>query len=48
MIKNDLKCPKCGKTLLRAYSMAVRSVTCKCGRTIDLKFIVKEATDKND
>ena len=37
MIKKDLKCPRCGKTLLRGYSMAVLSVTCKCGCCTDLK-----------
>ena len=37
MIKKDLKCPRCGKTLLRGYSMAVSSVTCKCGCCTDLK-----------
>ena len=37
MIKKDLKCPRCGKTLLRGYSMAVVAVTCKCGAHIDIK-----------
>lgn len=37
MIKKDLKCPQCGKTLLRLYGTAVRSVTCACGCSVDLK-----------
>lgn len=37
MIKKDLKCPKCGKTLLRGYSAAIYSVSCRCGGTIYLK-----------
>lgn len=37
MIKKDLKCPQCGKTLLRLYGAAVRSVTCACRCSVDLK-----------
>lgn len=37
MIKEQVKCPKCGKVLLRGYSMAITAVICKCGATIDLK-----------
>ena len=37
MIKKDLKCPKCGKTLLRGYSATIYSVVCKCGGNIYLK-----------
>ena len=37
MIKEQIKCPKCGKVLLRGYSMAIWAITCKCGHTIDLK-----------
>lgn len=37
MIKEQVKCPRCGKVLLRLYSPIVKSVTCKCGYTIDLK-----------
>ena len=37
MIKKDLKCPQCGKTLLRLYGTAVRGVTCACGCSVDLK-----------
>lgn len=37
MIKKQVKCPRCGKVLLRMYSTAVISVTCKCGYCINLK-----------
>ena len=37
MINKQLKCRKCGKVLLRAYSRAVVSVTCSCGCTVELK-----------
>lgn len=37
MIKKDLKCPQCGKTLLRLYGTAVRAVKCTCGYRLDLK-----------
>ncbi len=37
MIKEQVKCPKCGKVLLRGYSTAVTQVICKCGKTIDVK-----------
>ena len=42
MIKEQIKCPKCGKVLLRGYSMAVTSVTCRCGKTIDLRKNLKK------
>jgi hypothetical protein len=44
MIKEQVKCPRCGKVLLRSYSTAVTSVRCKCGYTIDLKHM--EERDK--
>ena len=37
MIKKDLKCPRCGKTLLRLYGTAIHSVRCTCGFWLDLK-----------
>lgn len=37
MLKKDLKCPQCGKTLLRLYGTAVRTVTCRCGYRLELK-----------
>lgn len=37
MIKKDLKCPQCGKTLLRLYGTALRRVECTCGYLVDLK-----------
>ena len=37
LIKEQIKCPKCGKVLLRGYSMAILEITCKCGHTINLK-----------
>lgn len=37
MLKKDLKCPQCGKTLLRLYGAAVRTVTCRCGYHLTLK-----------
>lgn len=44
MIKKQVKCPRCGKVLLRLYSTAIKSITCTCGYTVSLKH--KEA--KND
>jgi ribosomal protein L37E len=37
MIKKQVKCPRCGKVLLRLYSVQIKSVTCTCGYTIDMK-----------
>jgi hypothetical protein len=37
MLKKDLKCPQCGKTLLRLYGIAVHAVTCRCGYKLELK-----------
>ena len=37
MIKKGIKCPRCKKNLLLLYGTAVRSVTCACGCSIDLK-----------
>lgn len=31
MIKKQVKCPRCGRTLLRLYSPKVHSVKCTCG-----------------
>lgn len=45
MIKKQVKCPRCGKVLLRLYSTAVKSVTCSCGYTTNLKH--KEALKDN-
>ena len=42
VIKRQVKCPRCGKVLLRAYSTAIRSITCSCGNTIDMKKFHKE------
>lgn len=44
MIKEQVKCPRCGKVLLRSYSTAVTSVRCKCGYMLDLKHM--EVRDK--
>lgn len=46
MIKRQVKCPRCKKVLLRAYSTAIRSVTCSCGYTIDMKKFHKEAEEE--
>ena len=46
MIKEQVKCPRCGKVLLRAHSTAVTSVRCKCGYTVDLKHPEKEGDKK--
>lgn len=35
MIKNQIKCPKCHRVLLRLYSNNVKSITCVCGHTIE-------------
>ena len=45
MIKKQVKCPRCGKVLLRLYSTATKSVTCTCGHTTNLKH--KEALKDN-
>lgn len=37
MIKRELRCPRCGKTLLRLYGTALRRVECTCGYPVDLK-----------
>ena len=37
MIKKGIKCPRCKKNLLLLYGTAVRSVTCSCGCSVDLK-----------
>lgn len=37
MIKEQVKCPKCNKVLIRGYSTAVLQVYCKCGKVIDLR-----------
>ena len=37
MIKEQIRCPKCNKVLLRGYSMAIKSIMCKCGELIYLK-----------
>ena len=37
MIKKGIKCPRCKKNLLLLYGTAVRSVTCACGCSVDLK-----------
>lgn len=37
MIKKQVKCPRCGKVLLRLYSTAIKSVTCTCEFTVNLK-----------
>ena len=46
MIKEQVKCPRCGKVLLRVYSTAATSVHCKCGYTVDLKHPEKEGDKK--
>lgn len=46
MIKEQVKCPRCGKVLLRGYSTAIISVTCKCGYTVDLKHMNKTEDEK--
>lgn len=47
MIKEQLKCPKCGKVLLRGYSAGVVSVTCNCGCVIRLKEHTHTKGDKH-
>ena len=37
MIKKQVKCPRCGKVLLRCYSATVRAVMCPCGYILYLK-----------
>lgn len=37
MIKKGIKCPRCKKNLLLLYGTAVRSITCVCGCSVDLK-----------
>lgn len=37
MIKRELRCPRCGKTLLRLYGTALHRVECTCGYPVDLK-----------
>lgn len=46
MIKEQVKCPHCGKVLLRMYSTAVISATCKCGCRVDLKHPEKKGDIK--
>ena len=46
MIKEQVKCPRCSKVLLRAYSTAVVTVRCKCGYWMDLKHPEKRKEDK--
>lgn len=46
MIKEQVKCPQCGKVLLRGYSTAIRSVRCNCGYVIDMKHKKKEGDKK--
>ena len=45
MIKKDLKCPKCGKSLLRMYSTSIVAVTCKCGCIVNLRRDKKQQED---
>ena len=45
MIKEQVKCPKCNKVLLRGYSTSIVSVTCKCGQIIDLKKNLRKVED---
>ncbi len=47
MIKKDLKCPQCGKTLLRLYGTAVRAVKCTCGYHLDLKMKGQQREERN-
>lgn len=42
VIKRQVKCPRCGKVLLRSYSTAIRSITCSCGYYINMKKFHKE------
>lgn len=46
MVKKQLKCPRCGKVLMRMYSRAVLSATCSCGCYINLKKDNKEKETK--
>ena len=46
MIKEQVKCPRCSKVLLRAYSTSVIAVRCKCGHWVDLKHPEKCKEDK--
>ena len=47
MIKKDLKCPQCGKTLLRLYGNALCAVKCTCGYRLDLKMKGYERAQEN-
>ena len=42
MINKQLKCKKCGKVLLRAYSRAIVAITCSCGCTMDMKYLKED------
>lgn len=46
MVKKQVKCPRCGKVLLRLYSTVIHSVTCSCGYTIDLKHMKSQEEPK--
>jgi hypothetical protein len=43
MVKQDLKCPRCGKRLLRSYSFHIKSITCSCGCRMNLMHNVERA-----
>ena len=36
MVKNDLKCVRCGRRLLRGYSFLIKSIKCSCGCNMTL------------
>lgn len=42
MIKREIKCPKCQKTLVHSYSTAILEIICKCGCHIKLKHYEKK------
>ena len=48
MIKEQVKCPRCDKVLLRMYSTAIRTITCKCGCMIDMKYLDKKGDNKSN
>jgi len=43
MVKQDLKCTRCGKRLLRGYSYHIKSITCSCGCHMQLLHNVERA-----
>lgn len=34
MINKTVKCPKCGKVLLKGYTIKINSIRCTCGNVV--------------